>query len=77
MKLDNNKIKLKLIIPIVIIILFFYMPANFYVSPKLFPDVAKTAWEMNTYPSLHYEKQFTKYDAGRRYWAFNQKRKGV
>lgn len=57
MNLNNTEIKLKLIIPIIIIILFFRIPAdNNYTKPKLFPDIAINIPEINTHPSLQYEK---------------------
>ena len=58
MKLNNTGKILKRYIPIIIIILFFRMPAdNNYTNPKLFLDIAKITREINTYPSLQYEKQ--------------------
>ncbi len=57
MKVNNKQINLELIIPIIIIILFFRMPAdNDHTNPKLFLDVAKTSGELSKYPSLQYEK---------------------
>jgi hypothetical protein len=58
MKLNITGKNTKLFIPLIIIILFFRMPAdNNYTNPKLFLDIAKITWEINTYPSLQYEKQ--------------------
>ena len=58
MKLNITGKNTKLFIPLIIIILFFRMPAdNNYTNPKLFLDIAKITREINTYPSLQYEKQ--------------------
>ena len=58
MKLNITDKNTKLIISFIIIILFFRMPADTnYTNPKLFLDIAKITREMNTYPSLQYEKQ--------------------
>ncbi len=57
MNLNNKEINSKFIIPIIIIILFFRMPANSnYLNSTLFRDIAKNVREMNKYPSLQYEK---------------------
>ena len=57
MNLNNKEINSKLFIPIIIIILFFRMPAKSnYLNSTLFPDIAKNVREMNKYPSLQYEK---------------------
>ncbi len=57
MKLNNRRIYWKLIIPIVIIILFFRMPAkSIYLKSNFFQEIAKNVREMNKYPSLQYEK---------------------
>ena len=58
MKLNITDKNTKLIISFIIIILFFRIPAdNNYTNPKLFPDIAKITREINTYPSLQYERQ--------------------
>ena len=57
MNLNNKEINSKLIIPIIIIILFFRMPANSnYLKSTLFRDIAKNVRETKKYPSLQYEK---------------------
>ena len=58
MKLNITGKNTKLFIPLIIIILFFRVPAdNNYTNPKLLLDIAKITREINTYPSLQYEKQ--------------------
>ena len=58
MKLNITGKNTKLFIPLIIIILSFRMPAdNNYTNSKLFLDIVKITREMNTYPSLQYEKQ--------------------
>ena len=57
MKLNITGKNTKLFIPLIIIILFFRMPADNNYNPKLFLDIAKITREINTYPSLQYEKQ--------------------
>ena len=57
MNLNKTKINSKLIIAIIIIILFFRMPAKSnYLNSTLFPDIAKNVRGMNKYLSLQYEK---------------------
>jgi hypothetical protein len=77
MKLNITRKNTKLFISSIIIILFFRMPAdNNSINPKLFLDVAKITREMNTCPSLQYEKhsQSTMLVES---IGFNQKKKGV
>ena len=58
MKINNTGKNVKRYISFIIIILFFRMPAdNNHTNPKLFLDIAKITREMNTYPSLQYERQ--------------------
>ena len=78
MNLNNKEINSKFIIPIIIIILFFRMPANSnYLNSKLFRDIAKNVREMNKYPSLQYEKHLQSTMLVEITGALAQKRKGA
>jgi len=77
MKLNTTDKNIKLFIPLIIIILFFRMPSdNNYANPKLFLDIAKITREINTYPSLQYEKQLLSTMLVE-VTGFSQKKKGV
>jgi hypothetical protein len=78
MNLNNKEINSKLIIPIIIIILFFRMPANSnYLNLVFFRDIAKNVRETKRYPSLQYEKHLQSTMLVEITGAVAQKRKGA
>lgn len=78
MNLNNKEINSKLIIPIIIIILFFRMPANSnYLNSTLSRDITKIVRQTNEYPSLQYEKQLQSTMLVEITGALAQKRKGA